>query len=388
MTIKKIIMWITNKIQAFHESRLFLSIAEKNLELQIKIWNFFEDFGYARAVAHLSRQGFYKETETLMLDMKEKAIVRSHIKLKRLQKNRSGYNNFFKTSILSLVLIFAFFSLPSTFNFFSQTDKDFITPKPRLSANAIEQLFKDTKNDLKEIRKTKLVNIDNSIDRLPKQIRNIENIKERKKLFIQIVLPLIIEENIKIRLDRKKLFSILNKSNNSIIEKKWLDNKFKQYGVVNRDLAALKIKMDEIPASLAIAQAAKETGWGTSRFALEGNALFGQWTWNGEGIKPTLAGNNTKHRIVKFKILQASVRAYQKNLNTHSSYREFRKARAIQRDNNGKLNSLKLVKYLDKYAETGKEYTIILKKIIEQNSLTEFDDVNILTTNSKLRSLI
>jgi Bax protein len=91
---------------------------------------------------------------------------------------------------------------------------------------------------------------------------------------------------------------------------------------------------------------------------------------------------------MKFKILQASVRAYQRNLNTHSSYRKFRKARAIQRDNNGKLNSLKLYKYLDKYAKTGKEYTIILKKIIEQNSLTEFDDVNILTTNSKLRSLI
>ena len=304
--------------------------------------------------------------------------------LKLIKENSTKYSNFFKTSILGLVLIFAFFFLSSTFDFFSQTDtdKDFITPKPRLSANAIEQLFKDTKNDLNEIRKTKLVNISNSVDRLPKQIRNIENAKERKKLFIQIVLPLIIEENIEIRLDRKKLFIILNKNNNSTIEKKWLDNKFKQYGVVNQDFATLKIKMDEIPVSLAIAQAAKETGWGTSRFALEGNALFGQWTWNGEGIKPTLAGSNTKHKIMKFKILQASVRAYQKNLNTHSSYREFRKARAIQRDNNGKLNSLKLVKYLDKYAETGKEYTIILKKIIEQNSLTEFDDVNILTTSS------
>ena len=306
--------------------------------------------------------------------------------VKLIKKNGSGYNNFFKIFILSLVLIFSFFSLPSTFDFFSQTDKDSNTP--RLSANAIEQLLKNTKNDLKEVRKTKLVNIDNSIDHLPKKIVNIKNVEERKKLFIQIVLPLIVEENIKIRLDRKKLFSILNKNNNSTMEKKWLDNKFKQYGVVNRDLAALKIKMDEIPASLAIAQAAKETGWGTSRFAIEGNALFGQWTWNGEGIKPTLAGSNTKHKIMKFKILQASVRAYQKNLNTHSSYREFRKARAIQRDNNGKLNSLKLSKYLDKYAETGKKYTIILKKIIEQNSLTEFDDVNILTTNSKLRSLI
>ena len=388
MTIKKIIMWITNKIQAFHESRLFLSIAEKNLELQIKIWNFFEDFGYARAVAHLSRQGFYKETETLMLDMKEKAIVRSHIKLKRLQKNRSGYNNFFKTSILSLVLIFAFFSLPSTFNFFSQTDKDFITPKPRLSANAIEQLFKDTKNDLKEIRKTKLVNIDNSIDRLPKQIRNIENIKERKKLFIQIVLPLIIEENIKIRLDRKKLFSILNKNNNSIIEKKWLDNKFKEYEVKDNSLSVLKIRMDEIPVSLAIAQAATETGWGTSRFAQEGNALFGQWTWSGDGIRPVAADSNSTHKVRKFKVLRASVRAYQKNLNTHSSYFDFRKKRAIQRDNNNKLNSLELVKYLDKYAETGIEYTKNLKKIIQQNSLTELDNVNILTRSNKIRSLI
>ncbi len=90
--------------------------------------------------------------------------------VKLIKKNSSRYNNFFKIFILSLVLIFAFFSLPSTFNFFSQTDKDFITPKPRLSANAIEQLFKNTKNDLKEVRKTKLVNIDNSIDHLPKKL--------------------------------------------------------------------------------------------------------------------------------------------------------------------------------------------------------------------------
>ena len=82
MTIKKIIIWIKNKIQAFNESSLFSLIAKKNLELQKKIWNFFEDFGYARAVTHLTRLGFYKETETLMLDMKEKA----NIKLKRIEE--------------------------------------------------------------------------------------------------------------------------------------------------------------------------------------------------------------------------------------------------------------------------------------------------------------
>ncbi len=310
--------------------------------------------------------------------------MKKYLKLKN--KNSSEYKNFFKTSILSLVLIFTFFSLPSMSDFFNQTDKN--SNAPRLSANTIEQLFKDTNNDLKEIRKTKLVNIDNSIDRLPKQIKNIENVKERKKLFIEIVLPLIIEENIKIRLDRKKLFAILNKNNNSTLEKKWLDNKFKRYDVKDNNLSDLKIRMDEIPVSLAIAQAANETGWGTSRFALDGNALFGQWTYNGEGIRPAGADSNTKHKVMKFKVLQASVRAYFGNLNTHSSYREFRKFRATARGNNEKLNSLILADYLAAYAATGTKYPKILKQIIKQNSLTEFDDVHIFTTNNKLRSLI
>ena len=310
--------------------------------------------------------------------------MKKYLKLKKI--NGSEYKSFFITSILSLVLIFTFFSLPSISDFFSQTDKDSNTP--RLNANTIEQLFKNTNNDLKEIRKTKLVNIDNSIDRLPKQIKNIKNVKERKELFIQIVLPLIIEENIKIRLDRKKLFAILNKNNNSTLEKKWLDNKFKRYDVKDNNLSDLKIRMDEIPVSLAIAQAANETGWGTSRFALDGNALFGQWTYNGEGIRPAGADSNTKHKVMKFKVLQASVRAYFGNLNTHSSYREFRKFRATARGNNEKLNSLILADYLAAYAATGTKYPKILKQIIKQNSLTEFDDVHIFTTNNKLRSLI
>ncbi len=258
----------------------------------------------------------------------------------------------------------------------------------RLSASTIEQLFEDTKYNLKKVKETKLVNIGNSIDHLPKEMKKIESTKKRKNLFIQIVLPLIIEENTKIRLDRKKLFAILNKNNNSKTEKEWLSKKFKQYGVKSNDFSTLKIRMDEIPVSLAIAQAAKETGWGTSRFAQEGNALFGQWTWSGEGIKPAGADGDSKHKVAKFKVLKASVKAYQRNLNTHSGYKEFRRERAIQRDNEGKLSSLQLVNYLDKYAETGIEYTKILKKIIEQNSLTEFDDVKILPTTKKLKNLI
>ncbi len=81
------------------------------------------------------------------------------------------------------------------------------------------------------------------------------------------------------------------------------------FDFTEEELSTLKVRMDTIPVSLAIAQAAKETGWGTSRFALEGNALFGQWTWSGEGIKPADADNNATHKVMKFKILKSSIRA-------------------------------------------------------------------------------
>ena len=257
----------------------------------------------------------------------------------------------------------------------------------RLSAATIEELFKSTDYNLEDVRKNKLVK-PITLTLLPAEIKKIENTKKRKNLFIQIILPLIIKENNNIRLDRKKLFSILNKNKNTKTENFWLNSKFKQYGVVNKDLSTLKIRMDEVPTSMAIAQAAKETGWGTSRFAQEGNALFGQWTWSGDGIKPADADDDSTHKVMKFKVLQASVKAYQRNLNTHSTYKEFRSARAELRDVGDKLDSLVLSKYLDKYAETGKEYVRILQQIIRQNNLTDFDDAKLLPMSIELESLI
>ena len=262
------------------------------------------------------------------------------------------------------------------------------TDTVRLSASTIKQLFKETNYNLDEVRKKKIVK-PIKLSLLPDEMKKIESTKKKKNLFIQIVLPLIVEENNRIRLDRKKLFVILNRSNNTNVEKKWLNLKFKQYGVLKKDLSTLKVRMDEVPISLAIAQAAKETGWGTSRFAIEGNALFGQWTWSGDGIKPAgIDADNAKHKVMKFKVLKASVRAYQRNLNTHGSYRKFRSARAEMRDNNEELDSLILADYLDKYAATGKEYTVIIKKIIEQNSLKDFDKVKLLPSSIQLKNLI
>ncbi len=257
----------------------------------------------------------------------------------------------------------------------------------RLSASTIEQLFKDTNYSLSEVRRTKKVK-PIRLSLLPNEMKSIESSGKRKSLFIKIILPLVLEENNRIIIDRKKLFSILNKNKNSKDEIKWLNQKFKQYGVVNKDLATLKVRMDIIPVSLAIAQAAKETGWGTSRFAIEGNALFGQWTWSGEGIKPAGADTDATYKVMKFNVLKASVRAYQRNLNTHSSYKKFRFVRAQLRDDNKKLDSLKLAEYLDNYAQTGTEYTKVLKQIIQQNQLKDFDEVKLLPLSVKYKNII
>ena len=360
--------------------------------------------------------------------LKKKGLVITSIAKKRTNNSRDNLGSLSRTVLCSLVIMATFFVIPIIYNFvdeqtllskdfennskndFKKTlegldpdldnklDKQFVfddvlefedlpANTVRLSASTIDQLFKDTDYNLKDVRKNKLVK-PVSLSLLPKEIKMIENVQKRKDLFIQIILPLVIKENNNIRLDRKKLFSILNKSKNTRKEKVWLLKKFKQYGVVNKDLSTLKVRMDEVPISMAIAQAAKETGWGTSRFALEGNALFGQWTWSGEGIKPAGADDDSTHKIMKFKVLQASVKAYQRNLNTHNSYKEFRSARAELRDRGKKLDSMILSEYLDSYAETGKKYVKILQLIIKQNQLTDFDDAKLLPSSIELESLI
>ena len=190
-------------------------------------------------------------------------------------------NNIFRFSVISLLVIFSFFTLPTLNNFLDKNlnfkrsiisnaginfdqelekrkkildgqtetktknlslknifaDIDFFSTDDegqnsiRFDARTIEQLFKDTNYNLEKVRETKLVNIGNKIDHLPLEIKSIESSKKRKRLFIQIVLPLIVEENAKIRLDRKELFRILGKNINTQKEKNWLNKKFKQYGL-------------------------------------------------------------------------------------------------------------------------------------------------------------
>ena len=251
-----------------------------------------------------------------------------------------------------------------------------------LNAETAANLFEDLGYNLKSIRagqKVKPI----YLTKLPKDLNSLGNTKKKRELFIKIVLPLILDENDKITSDRKKLFKILSKNFNTVGERVWLNRRFKEYKIDDRDVSKLKMRMDIIPVSLALAQAANESGWGTSRFALEGNALFGQWTWSKKGISPKNKDPNESHKVLQFQILKASVRAYKNNLNTHNAYKEFREVRARLRQENKEITGLDLVKYIKNYAAIGEKYVEILQSIIEKNSLTDFDKTNLLNTNLK-----
>ena len=211
---------------------------------------------------------------------------------------------------------------------------------------------------------------------MPKDLDSIRSTKKKKETFLKILLPLVVAENEKIEKDKKYLLKILKK-NQSEKNKSWINKKYKKYNVQKKNIDELILKMDIVPASIALAQAAKESGWGTSRFALEGNAIFGQWTWNGKGIAPLDRSKEQSHKILRFPILRASVKAYKNNLNTHQSYKEFREIRYKLRSKNRSIEGKKLIFALNSYAQTGAEYTKTLAKIIDQNSLDEFENVKL-----------
>ena len=251
-----------------------------------------------------------------------------------------------------------------------------------LNAETTLNLFADLDYDLQGVRagqKVKPI----YLTKLPKDLNTLGDTKKKRELFIKIVLPLILDENKKITEDREKLFKILGKNFNTVGERVWLNRRFKEYKIEDHDLAKLKMRMDIIPVSIALAQAANESGWGTSRFALEGNALFGQWTWSKKGILPKEQDPDQTHKIMQFQILKASVRAYKNNLNTHNAYKEFREVRARLRQDEKQITGLDLTKYLKNYAAIGEKYVVILEDIIKKNSLTDFDKANLLPTKLK-----
>ena len=254
-----------------------------------------------------------------------------------------------------------------------------ILPDLNLKTETVIQLFKDVDYDLRTVRNEKLVK-PIYFTQFPRDLDNLKSVQLKKETFLKIVLPLVVAENEKILDDREKLKNLIDKKFTTDAEKQWLRQKLLEYKVKKSDLKELMIKMDMIPVSIALAQAAKESGWGTSRFALEGNAIFGQWTWDGQGIAPLKRDGDKNHKILKFPILRASVKAYKNNLNTHKSYSKFRDKRQQLRNKNKNITGLALTDTLKNYAQTGSEYTRILNQIITQNRLSDFELVKLVNS--------
>lgn len=226
------------------------------------------------------------------------------------------------------------------------------------------------------VRETKIIP-DITVAQLPKDLKSIQSIKNRKELFIKITLPLIVKENDKLLSLNKKIKSIKNDFERiSRKEADWVHQLMFKYKADTLD--ELLIKVDKIPVSLALAQAVIESGWGTSRFAYEGNALFGQYIWgsNHQGIIPNDRETDAKYKIKSFDSLSDSVASYMKNLNTNFHYNEFRINRFVLRSNNITLQGMYLADYLSSYSIED-NYTDKIKNIIEINDFEDFENLNI-----------
>ena len=220
------------------------------------------------------------------------------------------------------------------------------------------------------------------LSHLPYNFNELQDVEVKKKLFYLITLPIIHETNGLILNDRKMIINIEKKflradlnenERNEVIR---LSKKYKlDYSTIDLKLFRdLKQRINIIPVSLALAQAIVESGWGQSRFALEGNALYGQWTTNEQkGLIPEDRDEDKNHAVRKFENLKQSVQAYMHNINTHRAYYSFRVVRRIaERVQYTDPISAK-VKFLAAYAEIGQEYVDKLELIIESNKLREFD---------------
>lgn len=253
---------------------------------------------------------------------------------------------------------------------------------PTIDAEALIAKFEAQDTSLELVREGKAPVPRIFLARLPHDLRDLRSTSQRKAAFIKTVLPLILHANQEVLAKRRRILAIQQVRRLGLDEgrtaRRFLAATAAEYETAADDLQALLRRVDIVPPSQAMAQAAEESGWGTSRFARRGNAVFGQRTFkSGRGMVPLERAEGEKHEVLAFEKLQTSVSAYVWNLNTHFAYAEFRKLRARQRREHGSLNSKALVGTLLRYSERGPAYVETIRTIMRVNKLTQFDDARL-----------
>ena len=244
------------------------------------------------------------------------------------------------------------------------------------SVASLVDLYQEIEYRLDDIRLGEIAVPRLMVEKMPDDIVQVESPAERKRLFIKLALPLILYANERIAADRGRLIALrekIERTTSAPSEQAWLTGLAGRYGLETLDLDALLQRVDVIPPSLALAQGAEESGWGTSRFVREGNAMFGQRTYDkGAGLVPINRDSDKNHEVKSFNGLMESVASYMTNLNTHYAYNEFRRIRAGQRAL-GDVDSYRLVGALHRYSERGEAYIATIRSIIDKNDLRSYD---------------
>ena len=254
--------------------------------------------------------------------------------------------------------------------------------------NTVEQLrdrFSAASFELRAVRNGKQSVPRLFADTLPADLKLVSEVSELKQTFFRTLLPLILKVNEEILADRVKLellqSTLLAGQEINDVQSKWLYNLSKSYDVTPGNITELLNRVDAVSPALALAQAAQESGWGRSRFAIKGNALFGQRTWDkGFGMVPKRRSG--KYEVKSFPSLIDSVRSYARNLNIHPAYRDFRLLRADMRVKNLVLNPYHLVGTLQAYSEHRDVYVQTIRKILRADRLEELE-----TTQLESRSV-
>lgn len=209
-------------------------------------------------------------------------------------------------------------------------------------------------------------------------------VDEKKAAFLHAILPLVIHENERIAADRRRLIQLLDGTGveTPAEASDWLLSLMARYRVPHRKgddpdflRTTLLRRVDVVPVSLVLSQAAIESAWGTSRFAREGNALFGQWTWDpaSPGMVPEGRDPGATHRVAAFETLAASIRSYMRNLNTNRAYRELRGLRLAQRRSATELDPFALAETLTQYSARGMAYVEEVQDILRREHLSRYD---------------
>jgi len=218
---------------------------------------------------------------------------------------------------------------------------------------------------------------------IPEDFKNTKDIAKKKSIFIRLMIPLIIAEQKNIR-QKRIIAQLILKDANQLTQpdaKTWFNRAIKEYKI-NPKLSFLQKKselikrLDELPLTLILAQAAIESAWGTSRFAIEGNSLFGQWTFSGKnGLTPRERSKGKSHQVKAFPSLQESIRSYLKNINRNNAYKELRDEREKMRKNNIKLDAFKLAEGLHRYSQKGTEYVKIVHQLLKTHEFKNLENI-------------